>query len=62
MATLLRPPLRVPRPEILVGRSMAACLHPMAAWQSKTRSFRVLLVASYFAIGYVAVLTAIVLI
>jgi hypothetical protein len=34
----------------------------MAAWQSKTRSFRVLLVGSYFAIGYVAVLAAIVLI
>jgi hypothetical protein len=41
---------------------MAACVHPMAAWQSKTRSFRVLLVAGYFAMGYIAVLTAIVLI
>jgi hypothetical protein len=33
----------------------------MAAWQSKARSFRVLLVAGYFAVGYVTVLAAIAL-
>ncbi len=48
--------------EVLIGRSLAACVHPIAAWQSKARSFRVLLVAGYFALGYVAVLTAIALI
>ena len=48
--------------EVLIGRSLAACVHPMAAWQSKARSFRVLLVAGYFALGYLAVLTAIALI
>jgi hypothetical protein len=48
--------------EVLIGRSLAACVHPMAAWQSKTRSFRVLLVAGDFAAGYVAVLAAIALI
>lgn len=41
---------------------MAACVHPMAAWQSKARSFRVLLIAGYFAIGYIVVLAAIALI
>ncbi len=47
--------------EVLLGRSLAACVHPMAAWQSKARSFRVLLVAGYFAVGYVTVLAAIAL-
>jgi hypothetical protein len=62
MAAHLIPAFRLPRPEILIGRSLAACAHPMAAWQSKARSFRVLLVAGYFAIGYITVLAAIALI
>jgi len=62
MALHPRPALRLPRPEILLGRSMAACVHPMAAWQSRTRSFRILLVAGYFTIGYLGVLAAIALI
>ncbi len=48
--------------EILIGRSMAACVHPMAAWQSKARSFRVLLVASYFVVGYFSCLAALALV
>jgi hypothetical protein len=47
--------------EVLLGRSLAACVHPIAAWQSRARSFRVLVVASYFAMGYVTVLAAIAL-
>lgn len=47
--------------EVLIGRSLAACIHPMAAWQSRARSFRVLLVAGYFAMGYVTVLATIAL-
>jgi hypothetical protein len=41
---------------------MAACVHPIAAWQSKARSFRVLLVAGYFVVGYLSGLAAIALI
>jgi len=33
----------------------------MAAWQSRARSFRVLLVAGYFMMGYMTVLAAIAL-
>jgi hypothetical protein len=33
----------------------------MAAWHSRARSFRVMLVAGYFAMGYVTVLAAIAL-
>jgi len=47
--------------EALLGRSLAAFVHPMAAWQSRARTFRVLLVAGYFAMGYVTVLAAIAL-
>jgi hypothetical protein len=48
--------------EVLLGRSMAACVHPVAAWHSKARFFRVLLVASYFVAGYLSCLVAIALI
>ena len=41
---------------------MAACVHPIAAWHSKARSFRVLLVASYFVVGYLSGLAAFALI
>jgi hypothetical protein len=44
------------RTEILLGRSLAACVHPLAAWHARARSFRVLLLAGYFAIGYLTVL------
>lgn len=49
------------RYEVLVGRTMAACIHPQAAWQSTVRSFRFLLFAGYFAAGYIAGLVAIAL-
>jgi len=44
------------RTEILVGRTFAACAHPVGAWRHTVRSFRVLLVAGYFAAGYIGVL------
>ena len=48
--------------EVLIGRSLAACAHPMAAWQAKARSFRVLLVGGYFIVGYFTVLAVMALI
>jgi hypothetical protein len=50
------------RCEVLIGRSLAACVHPTAAWESTVRSFRVLLLAGYFAAGYVTVLAALALV
>jgi hypothetical protein len=47
------------RLEVLIGRSLAACVHPLAAWRSRARSFRVMLLVGYFAAGYVTVLVAI---
>jgi len=57
---------RMPAPpgnrcEVLIGRSLAACVHPLAAWRSKARSFRVLLLAGYFTAGYVAALATLAL-
>ena len=49
------------RYEVLLGRSLAACVHPLAAWRSTMRSFRVLLLAGYFAVGYVVVLASMIL-
>jgi hypothetical protein len=49
------------RAEVLVGRTLAACIHPIAAWRYDMRSFRVLLLAGYFTAGYIAVLLAVVL-
>jgi len=49
------------RCEVLVGRSLAACVHPLAAWRSTGRSFRPLLLAGYFTVGYVGVLAALAL-
>ena len=49
------------RPEVLFGRTLAACIHPSAAWRYHIRSFRVLLLAGYFTAGYIAVLLAVVL-
>ena len=43
------------RLEILIGRSAALCVHPLAAWRSPLRRDRILLLVSYFAISYVVV-------
>ena len=46
------------RCEVFIGRSLAMCVHPFAAWRSRARSVRVLVLAGYFAAGYVSVLAA----
>jgi len=43
------------RLEVLIGRSAALCIHPLAAWRSPLRTDRTLLLISYFAISYVVV-------
>jgi len=44
--------------EILLGRSLAFCLHPTAAWRVLPPTRRALLVGAYFGAGYVGVLVA----
>ncbi|MBA3885965.1 MAG: hypothetical protein H0X67_09560 [Acidobacteria bacterium] len=42
--------------EILIGRGLACCTHPSAAWRKLPPSGRALLVAAYAAGSYLAVL------
>jgi hypothetical protein len=42
--------------EVLIGRSAALCIHPLAAWRSPSRRDRAMLLISYFALSYVIAL------
>jgi hypothetical protein len=46
------------RIEIALGRSMAACAHPVAAWRVLSRPRRFLLAGFYGVVSYVSVLAA----
>jgi len=50
-----RPDRPSTRSEVFIGRSLAICAHPVAAWRTTIRSIRLVLLASYFAAAYVAV-------
>lgn len=39
---------------VLIGRSLALCAHPYAAWRTRSVRTRCLLTLSYAAAGYVA--------
>ena len=41
--------------EVFIGRSAALFLHPSAAWRSRSRRDRTVLLLSYFAISYLIV-------
>jgi hypothetical protein len=41
---------------VIIGRSLACGLHPMAAWRRLPASGRVMLIAGYVSASYVAVL------
>lgn len=43
------------RSEIFIGRSLAICAHPVAAWRTTIRSIRLVLFAGYFAAAYLTV-------
>jgi hypothetical protein len=44
------------RIEILIGRSLAMCVHPYAAWRSHSTRGRVFVFCAYLAASYAAVL------
>ena len=50
-----RPDRPSTRSEVFIGRSLAICAHPVIAWRTAVRSFRVVLIAGYFAAAYVTV-------
>jgi hypothetical protein len=40
--------------ERLLGRGLAICVHPWAAWRVGSTPVRIWLVGAYFAVGYLA--------
>jgi hypothetical protein len=42
--------------EVVVGRWLAVCAHPVCAWRGRGKAARLLVVSSYFAAGFVGVL------
>jgi hypothetical protein len=42
--------------EIFIGRSLAMCVHPFAAWRTQSNSQRGFIVLAYFAASYVLAL------
>jgi hypothetical protein len=49
---------KLPRLEVLVGRAMAMCAHPYAAWRSHSTKGRAVVVVAYIAASYFVVLCA----
>jgi hypothetical protein len=48
-------------PEVLIGRGLALCVHPTAAWRVLPKSGRLLVIAAYTCAGYVASLAVLLL-
>ena len=42
--------------DIVIGRTLACCVHPSAAWRRLSGSGRAVIVGTYFAASYLAVL------
>ena len=42
--------------DIVIGRTLACCAHPAAAWRRLPASGRALIVGTYFAFSYLTVL------
>jgi hypothetical protein len=42
--------------EVVCGRWLAVCAHPICAWRLRRTAPRLLVVTSYFAAGYIGVL------
>jgi hypothetical protein len=47
--------------EILIGRGIACCLYPRAAWRVLTRPGRAFVVAAYASLGFMTTLTILML-
>lgn len=42
--------------DIVIGRTLACCVHPAAAWRRLSASGRAVIIVAYFAISYLGVL------
>jgi hypothetical protein len=48
------------QPAVAVGRTAAACVHPVAAWEVLPRSWRILVLTVYAVTSYLTVLGALI--
>jgi hypothetical protein len=44
--------------DVVIGRTLACCAHPAAAWRRVSGSGKALIVGAYFVVGYFGVLVA----
>ena len=44
--------------DVVIGRTLACCLHPAAAWRRVSKSGKALIIGAYFVVGYLGVLAA----
>ena len=42
--------------DIVIGRTLACCVHPAAAWRRLPASGKAVIIATYFAVSYLGVL------
>ena len=49
---------KLPQLEILIGRSLAMCVHPYAVWRSHSTKARLLVLFAYASASYVIMLSA----
>jgi hypothetical protein len=49
------------RAPIVIGRTLAACVHPYAAWRGSPVRQRMLIATGYFAAGFLSMLAALAL-
>jgi len=45
---------------VVLGRFLAYCAHPLAAWRRVAATDRALIVAAYFVVGYLLTLSALI--
>ena len=46
------------RADLVIGRTLACCVHPAAAWRRVPGSGKALIVGAYVVVGYLGVLVA----
>ncbi len=42
--------------DVVIGRTLACCVHPAAAWRRVSKPGKALIVGAYFVVGYLGVL------
>jgi hypothetical protein len=43
---------RLPQPEVVIGRSVALCVHPYAAWRSQSTAVKLFVFTAYMVTSY----------